>query len=73
MSQKSTHDRYIYLQVKIKELEAQGKDEEGFGYLYHILQNKVDKIINDAINQGVTEIVDFQNLLRTVKEKQETE
>ncbi len=73
MSNKSTHDRYIYLQVMLKELEAQGKEDEAFGFHYQTLSEKIDKKINDVINQGMNEISEFQNLLRTVKEKKETE
>lgn len=73
MSGISLHDRYIYLQVMLKELQAKGKEDKDFGFHYHTLSNKVDKIINDAIGQGMKEISEFQHLLRTVKEKKETE
>ncbi len=72
MTNLSTHDRYIYLQVMLKELESQGKEDEAFGYHYHTLSNKIDKQINVAISQGMTEISEFQQLLKTVKEKKET-
>lgn len=73
MSQKSIHDKYIYLQVMLKELEAQESEDKEFGYHYHALSEKIDKLINTAISQGMTEISEFQHLLRTVKEKKETE
>ena len=69
MSNQSTHDRYIYLQVMLKEFESQGKDAEAFGYHYSALYDKIDRLINSAISQGMTEISEFQHLLRTVKEK----
>ncbi len=73
MSDINIHDRYIYLQVMLKELESQGNNDKDFGFQYHTLSNKVNNIIGDAISQGMTEISEFQHLLRTVKEKKETE
>ncbi len=57
----------------LKELESKGKEDEAFGYHYSTLSNKIDKQINAAISQGMTEVTEFQHLLRTVKEKKETE
>ncbi len=71
MANQNTHDRYIYLQVILKELESKGKEDEEFGYHYQVLSEKIDKQINAAISQGMTEISEFQHLLRTVKEKKD--
>ena len=69
MAHQSTHDSYIYLQVMLKELTAEGQKTEEYGYNYQKLIENIDIRIKDLIRQSIAEISDFKVLIDSIKKE----
>jgi glucose-6-phosphate-specific signal transduction histidine kinase len=69
MASTSLNDKFIWLQLELKELKND-KHAEELSFHYHQLSESIERKMSDLIGQCTTDISNFRSLVKELKDKQ---